>query len=130
MNMSPNNNSYLIEDFENAVNRLEEVLSLEKTAIIRDSAIKRFELCFDLAWKSIKLYAKDQGVECYSPRECFKTAFQLKLIDYNEAWLKMIDTRNLVAHLYKEEMAEKLFLRLSDYLVLFKKLLSDLKQES
>ena len=124
------NNKPIFEDFEKTVTRLGEVLKLEKTDINRDSAIKRFELCFDLAWKSIKLYAKDQGVECYSPRECFKTAFQLKLIDYNEAWLKMIDTRNLVAHLYKEEMAEKLFLRLSDYLVLFKKLLSDLKQES
>lgn len=32
--------------------------------VIVDSAIKRFEICFDLAWKSIKYSAKKQGTEC------------------------------------------------------------------
>ena len=65
----------ILEDFERAVKRLEEVLELKKTPVVRDSAIKRFELCFDLAWKSIKNYSKFQGIEYYSPRECFKAAF-------------------------------------------------------
>ncbi|MBU4481607.1 nucleotidyltransferase substrate binding protein [Patescibacteria group bacterium] len=70
----------ILKDFKKTIGRLEEVLRLRKTKIIRDSAIKRFELCFDLAWKSIKVYAKNQNVECVSPRDCIKTAFQLKLI--------------------------------------------------
>ncbi len=114
----------ILEDFEKSIQRLEEVLSVGKTDIIRDSAIKRFELCFDLAWKSIKITAKKQGAECYSPRACFKTAFQLKLIDYDEQWLKMIDDRNLTAHLYKEEYANKIYSQLPNYLKLFKKLFS------
>ena len=44
-------NVYLLEDFKKTIPRLEEAMSLEKTQIVRDSAIKRFELCFDLAWK-------------------------------------------------------------------------------
>jgi hypothetical protein len=44
----------VLEDFGKAVKRLEEVLKLKKTDVVRDSAIKRFELCFDLAWNSIK----------------------------------------------------------------------------
>jgi len=103
---------------------LEESLSLEKTDIVRDSAIKRFELCFDLAWKSIKFYAKKEGIECYSPRECIKTGFQLRLIDYDENWLMMIDDRNLTAHVYREEYAEQVYGRLFVYLELFKRLLS------
>jgi len=121
------NNSPVLEDFGKAIERLKEVLNIEKTAITRDSAVKRFELCFDLAWKSIKEYAKKQGVECYSPRACFKAAFQLKLIDYEEKWLKMIDDRNLAAHLYKEEKADKLYPELSDYLKLFEDLFLKLK---
>ena len=117
----------VLEDFGKAVKRLEEVLELKKTGVVRDSAIKRFELCFDLAWKSIKNYSKIQGIECYSPRECFKVAFQLKLIEHEEKWLKMIDDRNLTTHLYKEEQAEKIYLKLSNYLEMFKNLFAKLK---
>jgi nucleotidyltransferase substrate binding protein (TIGR01987 family) len=117
----------ILKDFEKAVKRLEEVLKLKKTEIIRDSAIKRFELCFDLAWKSIKNYSKIHGMECYSPRECFKNAFQLKLIEHDERWLKMIDDRNLTAHLYKESQAEKVYKKLPRYLEMFKNLFEKLK---
>ena len=54
----------ILEDFEKAVKRLEEVLELKKTEVVRDSAIKRFELCFDLAWKTIKEYARKYGMAC------------------------------------------------------------------
>ncbi|MCM8779500.1 MAG: nucleotidyltransferase substrate binding protein [Candidatus Omnitrophica bacterium] len=114
--------SPIFEAFGKAITRFEESLKLKKTAITRDSAIKRFELCFDLAWKSIKVFAREQGVECYSPRECFKTAFQLKLITYNENWIKMIEDRNLTTHLYKEELADEVYQRLPIYLKLFKEL--------
>lgn len=117
-------NSPIIKDFEKSINRLEEILDLEKTIINRDAAIKRFEICFDLSWKSVKLYAKKEGVECNSPRACFKSAFQLELIDYDEQWLKMIDGRNLSAHLYSEESADQIYANLPEYLKLFKKLFS------
>lgn len=118
----------ILKDFENIINRLNEVLELEKTAINRDSAIKRFELCYDLAWKSIKVCSAEQGVECNSPKNCFKTAFQLNLIDYDERWFKMIDDRNLSAHLYKEEYADEIFTHLPEYLEMFKILLIKLKK--
>jgi len=121
------NNSPVFKDFKKSIQKLGEVLNVEKTDITRDSAIKRFEICFDLAWKSAKLWAKIKGVECYSPRDCFKTAFQLNLINYNEKWLKMIEDRNLTAHLYKEEYADEVYSRLSDYLKLFQELLSKLE---
>lgn len=116
------NNFPVREDFQKAITRLEEVLKLKKTDVVRDSGIKRFELCFDLAWKVIKFYAQREGKECFSPRDCFKTAFQLHLIEYDEMWLKVIDDRNLTTHLYKEEYADKVYERLPQYLELFKKL--------
>ena len=105
----------LLKDFQRSISRLKEVLALDKTEIIRDSAIKRFELCFDLAWKCIQDHARAEGLDCYSPRNCLKTAFQLDLIDYDENWLKMLDDRNLAVHTYKEKYAEEIYRRLATY---------------
>ena len=117
----------ILKDFQKTIERLGEVLKIEETEITRDSAIKRFELCFDLAWKSIKNFARENGVECYSPKECFKVAFQLKLIEHDEKWLEMVKDRNLTTHLYKEEQAEKIYQKLLEYLKMFKNLFSRLK---
>lgn len=113
---------HLLKDFKKTIARLEEAVGLEKTDIVRDSAIKRFELCFDLAWKCIKSYARREGIECNSPRSCLKVAFQLNLISYDENWLKMLDDRNLAVHIYREEYAEELYSRLSLYEGLLKEL--------
>ena len=124
------NNSLILKDFERSIKKLEEVLSIEETEIIRDSAIKRFELCFDLSWKLIKKYARQEGVECNSPRSCFKTAFQLGVINYNEDWIKMIDERNLIVHIYREQYAEEVYSNLSEYLERFKELLNFFRRNS
>lgn len=92
----------ILNDFNETIKNLAEVLGLEKNEVTRDATINRFELCFDLAWKAIKNHAQREGLECYSPRECFKTAFQLHLIDYKDEWLKMIDDRNLTVYLYSQ----------------------------
>lgn len=120
-------NHPIFQDFIQMVKKLAEVLSLEKSEIQRDSAIKRFELCFDLAWKVIKIASRREGLECYSPRECFKIAFQLKLIDYEDDWFKMIEARNLAVHLYAEEYAEQIYTQLPRYLKLLQKLEKRLK---
>ena len=120
--------SHISKAFSRAIVRLEEVLELDKTDITRDSAIKRFEICFDLAWKSIKNYARNEGVECNSPRMCFKTAFKLNLIDYDEKWLKSIEDRNTTSHLYNEKSADQVYQRLPEYRSLFKSLLSRLEK--
>lgn len=108
--------------FDDAIKNLKEVLMIEKNEIVRDSAIKRFEICFDLAWKSIKLYAKNQGLECFSPRGCFKMAVQLKLIENDILWIEMIEDRNTSTHVYSEKMADGIYLKLDKYLNLFEKL--------
>ncbi len=118
----------ILEDFRRTISRLEEALSLEKTDIVRDSAIKRFEMCFDLAWKNIQIYARNEGVECHSPRGCLKSAFQLNLIDYDEHWLEMLEDRNLTVHMYKERYAEEVFARLPKHLDLFKSLAQRLSE--
>lgn len=115
--------NYNLQDFKKTVTNLEEILKKENSAEMRDASMKRFDLCFDAAWKLIKNIAKKNGSECYSPRQCFKVGFQLKLLEHDQQWLDMIDDRNLSAHLYREEEANKIYSKLPVYLKLFKELL-------
>ena len=114
-------------EFEDTVKNLEEVLKEEKTKFIRDSAIKRFELTFDMAWKTIKAFLEEKGVVCVSPLHCFREACRQGLLDYEDIWIEMVKTRNATAHTYKDELAEKVYVVLPQSAEAFQKLLSALK---
>ena len=119
----------ITEDFKSSVSRLEEVLSVEKTDIVRDSAIQRFEIAFEMAWKTVKAFLEEShNAVCSSPKTCFKDAYRHKLIDYDEFWLKIADLRNETAHTYKEAVAEKVYAQLPEVLEYLKKLFSKIKE--
>ena len=116
----------VFNSFFQSVERLAEVLKEPKSVVIRDSAIKRFELTFELAWKSAKVYLGEQGIVCQSPRNCLMEIFRFGLIPDNPLWLRMIEDRNLSVHTYNEKLAEDLYARLGEYLLLFGELRSSL----
>ncbi|KKS38263.1 MAG: hypothetical protein A3G49_02375 [Candidatus Sungbacteria bacterium RIFCSPLOWO2_12_FULL_41_11] len=113
----------LYEDFRSALERFDEILKEPKNDIVRDSAIKRFELVFELAWKTTKAYLEDyHNGTCVSPRECFREAFRIGLIEHDEHWIGMTATRNYTVHAYKQALAEKIYVELPQTLIMFKKL--------
>jgi len=113
-----------LNQFKKAYKKLEEILNQEKNEINRDSAIKRYEICFDLAWKTLKAYLSEYlKIECHSPRSCFRSAYQEGLINYDDFWIKMIEMRNQAAHIYSETIADKVYENLPQALEYFKKLL-------
>lgn len=96
----------------------------------RDSVIKRFELCYDLLWKSLKdLLLKSYGQEVASPKKVFQECFNQKLI--SEAELKealtMSDDRNMTVHTYDNQMAEEVSQKAESHFNLMKKLYSIIK---
>jgi nucleotidyltransferase substrate binding protein (TIGR01987 family) len=112
-----------VNAFEQALGRLREVMAEPETAIIRDAAIKRFEFTFELAWKAIQRYARDEGITCRSPKGCLREAFALGIISDDPRWIRLIDDRNLTAHTYDEETAKTIFRNLkADYVLLFEQL--------
>lgn len=121
----------LKEDLENALKRLAEVLREEKTDIVRDSAIKRFEIVFDLGWKTAKAFMEEyHGISCASPRLCFREAFRLGLIEYSDYWITLIDLRNYTVHSYSETLAEKIYTELPKALKAFQDLLDNIHRGS
>ena len=117
----------VLEEFEKCVNKFEEVLSIEKNDIVRDSAIKRFELCFELSWKTLKDFLREEGIFCRTPRSCFKDAFSIGLIEDEEEWLSILEDRNLSVHTYDELLAEELYNRLHNHLKAMKNLINAVK---
>jgi nucleotidyltransferase substrate binding protein (TIGR01987 family) len=105
-----------------SVKRLDEILRQPRTVANRDSAIKRFELTFELAWKSIQRFMSAEGIVCRSPREAFKAAFRYGLIADDERWQAMMEDRNQTVHTYSENLADAVHGRLAGYLELFRAL--------
>lgn len=108
--------------FSDALESLREVLLMPKDEFLRDSAIKRFEFTYELAWKAIKAHLEEKGVSVYSPRDAIRAAFQDGLIADDPLWLQMVETRNQSTHAYGEPLAEQVYSKLSGYLPLFESL--------
>lgn len=106
----------LVRLLDAACARLEHALNQPVNEFVRDSAIQRFEFTFELLWKSLKAYAEESGVEAYSPRDTFRTAFQLGLLREDRPWLQMLEDRNLTSHTYNEVTAETIYSHLPAYL--------------
>lgn len=120
----------LLKDFADAVRALENALTQEKNEFIRDSAILRFEFAFDLSWKVVKFYLEEcQGIVCASPKKCFREAYKQGLLEFDNIWLEMTDTRNDIAHMYKESLADELYDKLPKFLNCFRSLLSSIEKE-
>ncbi len=114
--------------FIKAIENLRTVLMETETQIVRDAAIKRYELCYELAWKSVQEALRAEGLEiCKSPKSCFKQAFQQGWIEDEEICAEMIQNRNLTTHTYNEELAQNIYNNLKKYLSLFEFLLAQLK---
>jgi nucleotidyltransferase substrate binding protein (TIGR01987 family) len=101
-----------------AVIRLREVLRAPENDVSRDAAIQRFEFCFELAWKAIQERARDEGLDCQSPKGCLKVAFKASWIENEQGWLAMLGDRNQTSHTYDEDLAKAVYRRLPDYLPL------------
>jgi len=81
-------------------------------AIIREGFIQRFEIAFDLAWKTLKDYLDYLGHNTQpSPRLIIKEAFAASLIKDGQVFIDMLDARNMMSHTYDEETFNEIFLQ-------------------
>jgi len=116
-----------LADLERIVARLREAMALPPDPVVRDSAILRFELAFEVAWKTTQAFARAQGFEANSPRRAFELALRLGWIADETLWKDVLDARNLAVHVYREPLADSLFARLPRFLTGFDELLRGLR---
>lgn len=105
----------LREDFAAAIGRLEQALALPKDDIVRDSAIQRFEISFELCWKFLKAYLEEEhNASCTSPRTCFRAAFKNGVLNNDPFWIDLTVLRNYTVHTYSESLADHVYGRLAE----------------
>ena len=99
------------KDFLKALSRFVELEALPKTDVVRDATVKRFEILFDISWKTLKtILNEENSVFCNSPKTCIREAFKQGWIDkYENFWIKMCDLRNRAAHTYDLKVGEDIY---------------------
>jgi nucleotidyltransferase substrate binding protein (TIGR01987 family) len=92
--------------------------------------IKAFEYTFELAWNTLRDLLRSQGDDSLlGSRDTLREAFRLGLIEEGEAWMLMIQDRNLTSHTYNRATADAIAAQIVDsYLPCFQALRSKLKQ--
>lgn len=83
---------------------LAELSDLEKEGVIQ-----RFEYTFELAWKTLRDYLEFSGVklDLVTPRAAIKAAFAAGVIADGQAWIDMLEQRNIMSHTYNKSNFEK-----------------------
>ena len=87
--------------------------NLEKAAIQdsyndleRQGLIKGFELCHELAWKTLQDVLRERGYDGIAgPKPAIRQAFLDGLISDGDLWGQLHEARNLAAHTYDLERA-------------------------
>ncbi|MCL2600301.1 MAG: nucleotidyltransferase substrate binding protein [Treponema sp.] len=83
--------------------------SRELTDLEKQGMIQGFEFTFELAWNVMKDYLAEQGITgIIGSKGAVRQAFANGLIGDGQIWMDMIVDRNIAAHSYDDEAAEKL----------------------
>lgn len=97
----------------------------------RDSLIQRFEFTIELFWKYLKFYLEEKNVQVQAntPNDVIRAACNAQLISETDAtlFIKMLKSRNLTSHIYKEEIAEILSLEIASFYNVLKQNIDQLK---
>ena len=106
------------EDALNASERLIEIVQAPEDEIIRDATIHRFEFTFEAVWKAMQMYLQHEGHSTSGPRDVIRKAFAAGHIESDteaDAWLNMLDDRNLTTHVYRRPLAREIHERVVAY---------------
>jgi len=95
---------------------------------MRDAVIQRFEFCWELAWKALKLRLEQLGIAANNPRDVFREALVAGELRNGNEWSEAQKMRNLTSHTYDEELCEEVYgFILKDGLAMFQQLALDSK---
>jgi len=104
------------ENFSKACALLSEINNYEfenTPAIIREGFIQRFEIAFDLAWKTTKDFMVFEGMNVQpTPRTIIKEAFAANIMTDGQTFIDMLEACNLMSHVYDEETFNAIFLQI------------------
>ena len=101
------------DNFQRALHQLTLAVQLmEERALSnleQQGLIQGFEFTHELAWNVLKDYLEMEGIQgLVGSRSTVREAFKRGLIHDGEAWMDMIEKRNLSSHTYNQDVADTL----------------------
>lgn len=120
----------LLDELKRAVDQFGAALVLPpENDVVKAGCIQYFEFSFELAWKTIKRFAEDDGIaDCNSPRSALKIAFSNTWVNNENIWLDMLMSRNKMSHTYDADSALEIYGDLNKYLTEFRGLVDVLSR--
>ena len=77
--------------------------------------VQGFEFTHELAWNVLKDYLEYEGIQgLVGSRSTVREAFKRGMVANGEAWMDMIDKRNLSSHTYNLDVAHQLVSAIRD----------------
>ena len=113
-----------LEDLGRALDRFQEVLAepIDRSSLVLDASIQRFEFCTELFWKTLKRMLADiAGEDAPFPKLTLAAAYRLGWIDEQELWIAALKDRNLSSHIYNEAQAIDIYQRLGGHYQLMRR---------
>lgn len=105
----------LLADFVMAHARLEETLGGESNELMRDAALKRFEVAYELFWRILREFLRVEGLTPYTPRMCFKHAVDMGLLEDQDTYLHIVATRSMLSRPYDDDFADDVYYQLPKF---------------
>jgi nucleotidyltransferase substrate binding protein (TIGR01987 family) len=94
------------QNFEKALAFLQSGVEKPELSRIEEAGvIQAYEFTFELGWKTLKDFLEENLIIAPFPREAIKEAFRSGLIQDGDAWMDMLEKRNLMSHSYDEKQA-------------------------
>lgn len=122
------------DNFCKALSNLQEASKLQEpyTIVEQTGIVGLFEICFEQAWKLMKETLENHGRfedKIGSPKAIIKIAYQCKMIENQEEWLELLESRNILAHTYSDEQSLYVIRKLkNNYILLFENLKKELDE--
>ncbi len=130
--MNAENVRDIFEDLGRALDRLAEATQLDVSVsdIVIDGTVQRFEFTIELFWKALKRLLEYGGIfDARNPRAVLKRAYAEHWLDDEQAWIDMLNDRDLLSHLYSEQVAMDVYPRIPAYLARMRSVYERLNRE-
>lgn len=128
-----------LKDLESALSNFRDALTLEPALFpdlvadnIKSGQIQKFEFTVELLWKSVQVFLIEvDGIDVVTPKSVAKEFVEAGYCDYEtyELFIRAINDRNQLSHIYRQEMAESIRQRLPEYVLVMERIVSVMQEK-
>lgn len=128
-----------LSDLEAALSNFRDALTLQPSLFpelvadnIKSGQIQKFEFTVELLWKTVQIFLYEvDGVDVVTPKSVAKEFVEAGYCDYEEyeRFIRAINDRNQLSHIYRQEMAESIWQRLPEYVQMTERIVNIMRSK-